>query len=170
MAMKAAKDRKEEFYDLGREEDIRNWIERDWNCGKNISRIRLQRWTKHQSALKVSTAVGSTLCGSKAAMTSDWVVPDLMLPLWEEALWPLLDACSVRLRTTATQWNVPASSSSSSFWRKRQWSSRRWFGQHPASWRASPCDAEEADLCARQRGLQLLNGGRSSGPRVEGRK
>ena len=48
------------------------------------------------------------LCGSKAAMTSDRVVSDLMLPLWEEVLWPFLDAWdSVCLRTTSTQWNVP---------------------------------------------------------------
>ena len=41
-------------------------------------------------------------------MTSDRVVSDLMLPLWEEVLWPFLDAWdSVRLRTTSTQWNVP---------------------------------------------------------------
>ena len=40
-------------------------------------------------------------------MTSDRVVSDLMLPLWEEVLWPFLDAWdSVRLRTTSTQWNV----------------------------------------------------------------
>ena len=40
-------------------------------------------------------------------MTSDRVMSDLMLPLWEEVLWPFLDAWdSVRLRTTATQWNV----------------------------------------------------------------
>ena len=39
-------------------------------------------------------------------MTSDGVVSDL--PLWVEVLWPSLDAWdSVRLRTTATQWNVP---------------------------------------------------------------
>ena len=32
----------------------------------------------------------------------------LMLPLWEELLWPFLDAWdSVRLRTASTQWNVP---------------------------------------------------------------
>ena len=37
-------------------------------------------------------------------------VSDLMLPLWEEVLWPFLDAWdSVRLRTTSTQWNVPGS-------------------------------------------------------------
>ena len=36
-------------------------------------------------------------------MTSERVVSDLMLPLWEEVLWSLLDA---RLRTTSTQWNV----------------------------------------------------------------
>ena len=41
-------------------------------------------------------------------MTSVRVVSDLMLPLWEEVLWPFLDAWeSVRLRTTSTQWNVP---------------------------------------------------------------
>ena len=41
-------------------------------------------------------------------MTSDRVVSDLLLPLWEKVLWPFLDAWdSVRLRTTATQWNVP---------------------------------------------------------------
>ena len=58
--------------------------------------------------LKVSTEIGSRLCGSKAAMTSDSVVSDLMPPLWEEVLWPFLNAWdSVRLRTTSTQWNVP---------------------------------------------------------------
>ena len=40
-------------------------------------------------------------------MTSDRV-SDLMLPLWEEVLWPFLAAWdSVRLRTTSSQWNVP---------------------------------------------------------------
>ena len=38
----------------------------------------------------------------------DRVVSDLMLPLWEEVLWPFLDAWdNVRLRTVSTQWNVP---------------------------------------------------------------
>ena len=36
--------------------------------------------------------------GSKAAMTSNRVVSGLMLPLWEEVLWPFVDA---RLRTTS---------------------------------------------------------------------
>ena len=41
-------------------------------------------------------------------MTSDVVVSDLMLPLWEEVLCLFLDAWDgVRLPTTATQWNVP---------------------------------------------------------------
>ena len=41
-------------------------------------------------------------------MISDRVVSDLMQPLWEEVLWPFLDAWdSVRLRTTSSQWNVP---------------------------------------------------------------
>ena len=36
------------------------------------------------------------------------MVSGLMLPLWEEVLWPFLDAWdSVRLRTTSTQWNLP---------------------------------------------------------------
>ena len=41
-------------------------------------------------------------------MTSDRVVSELVLPLWEEVLWPFLDAGdSVLRRTTCTQWNVP---------------------------------------------------------------
>ena len=41
-------------------------------------------------------------------MASDGVVSDLMLPLWEEVLWPFLDAWdSVRLRTTSAQCDVP---------------------------------------------------------------
>ena len=41
-------------------------------------------------------------------MTGDRVVSGLILPLWEEVLWPFLDAWdSVRLRTNSTQWNVP---------------------------------------------------------------
>ena len=40
-------------------------------------------------------------------MPCDREVSDLMLPLWEEVLWPFLDARdSVRLRTTSKQWNV----------------------------------------------------------------
>ena len=46
-AMKAAKDRKEEFYDPAREETLRKGIKRDWNCEKSISRIRLPLWTWH---------------------------------------------------------------------------------------------------------------------------
>ena len=41
-------------------------------------------------------------------MTSDRVVSDRMLPLWEEVLWPLLDAwVTLHLRTTSLKWNVP---------------------------------------------------------------
>ena len=40
-------------------------------------------------------------------MACDREVSDLMLPLWEEVLWPFLDAWdSVLLRTTSKQWNV----------------------------------------------------------------
>ena len=48
-------------------------------------------------------------------------------------------------------------SSSSSFLKKEPMVLRESAGaQHPATWRASPLfDVEEADLCARQRGLQL---------------
>ena len=42
-------------------------------------------------------------------MACDRVVSDLMLPMWEEVLWPFLDAWdSVRTRTTSKQWGVPA--------------------------------------------------------------
>ena len=47
-----------------------------------------------------------------------------------------------------------------------------WFGLGPASGRMasfSSFDAEEAGLCARQRGLQLFHRGWLSSPRVEGR-
>ena len=41
-------------------------------------------------------------------MTCGCVGSGLILPLWEEVLWPFLDAWdSVRLRTASTQWNVP---------------------------------------------------------------
>ena len=65
--MKAAKDRKEEFYDPAREEDISKRNKSGWSFRKNISRTQKPHWTKHQSALKVSADVGSRLCGSKAA-------------------------------------------------------------------------------------------------------
>ena len=62
-AMKAGKDRKEEFYHPAPEERTsQEEIKRDWSCGKSISRIHLLRWTRHSSALKVSTEVGSRLC------------------------------------------------------------------------------------------------------------
>ena len=119
---------------------------------KYISRIQLPRWTKHQSALEVRTEVGSRLCGSKAAMTSDRVVSDLMLPLWDEVLWPFLDAWdSVRPRTTSTQWNLPRKYGP---YGELFLVGERADGpqgadsagaQHPAAWRASlPFDAEEA--------------------------
>ena len=41
-------------------------------------------------------------------MACDREVSDLMLPLWEEVLWPFLDAWyCVRSRTTSKQWGVP---------------------------------------------------------------
>ena len=85
--------------------------------GRTITRLEL--WEEHIKdpivALdKVLMCVedqylsGSRLCGSKVAMACDRVVPDLMLPLCEEVLWPFLDAWDcVRLRTTSKQWNVP---------------------------------------------------------------
>ena len=42
-AMKAAKDRREEFFDPAREEDISRRKKRGWCCGKNISRIQLMQ-------------------------------------------------------------------------------------------------------------------------------
>ena len=70
---------------------------------------------------------------AKVAMTGDGVVSGLILPLWEEVLWPFLDAWdSVRLRTTSTQWNVPGRygvrrASSFSLGRKSRWPSGSWF-------------------------------------------
>ena len=74
-------------------------------------------------------------------MACDRVVSDLMHPLWEEVLWPFLDASdSVRLHTTSTQCYVPGetgrmASSSSSFWKRSQWSSGSGVGWGPASGR-----------------------------------
>ena len=59
---------------------------------EEIKRAQLLPWTKPQSSWKISITVGSRPCGCKAAMTSDRVVSGLMLPLWEEVQWPLLDA------------------------------------------------------------------------------
>ena len=83
-------------------------LKRGWGCGKSTSKTQLRPWTKPQSAQKISTEAGSRLCGSKAAMACVRVVSDLMLPLWEEVMWPFLGATdSVRLRTASTQWPVP---------------------------------------------------------------
>ena len=89
-------------------------------------------------------------------MACDRVVSDLMLPLWEEVLWPFLDSWgSVRLRTTSEQWNFPSGEGANS-----PRGAESAGAQHPAAWRASPpSDAEEADLYASQRGLQLLHRG-----------
>ena len=47
-------------------------------------------------------------CEIEVAMTCGRGGSGLMLPLWEEVLWPFLDAWdSVRLRTISNQWNVP---------------------------------------------------------------
>ena len=46
-AMKACKDRKEEFYDPAREDDILGRNKTRLELWKNISRIQLVRWTKH---------------------------------------------------------------------------------------------------------------------------
>ena len=43
-------------------------------------------------------------------MACDRVVSDLLLPLWEEVLWPFsgcLGQCASTHNTTSTQWNVP---------------------------------------------------------------
>ena len=83
-----------------------------------------------------------------------------MLPLWEEVLWPFLDAWdSVRLRTTSTQWNVPETYGPCGevfffFLLEKEpmvpQGDESAGAQHPAAWPASsPFDAEEANLCAR---------------------
>ena len=92
--MKAAKDRREEFYDLALKDTVLGRRKSTWSCGKSTSKIHLLRWTKHVSAWKISIKLGSRPCGSKA-MTFDRVVSDLMLPLWEEVLWPFLELGTV---------------------------------------------------------------------------
>ena len=99
----------EEFYDPAREDNIlrRNKTQigvvggtlQGPNCCAGQS---LKVWWKvstEESWLEAVWKQGSNdrrLCGVRS------------LPLWEEVLWPFLDALdSVRLRTTSTQWNVP---------------------------------------------------------------
>ena len=61
-------------------------------------------------------------------MTGDRVVSDLMLPLWEEVLWPLLDAWDRRalllLPPFGERADGPQGADSAG-------------AQHPAAWRAS---------------------------------
>ena len=102
-------------------------------------------------------------------MTSDRVVSNLMLPLWEEVLWAF-SGCMGQCASTHNLYAVERP--------KEVRAVRRAFplpsgegangpqgaesagAQHPAAWRASlPFNAEEAVLCARQQGLQLLHRG-----------
>ena len=73
-------------------------------------------------------------------MTGDRVVSELVLPLWEEVLWPFLDAWdNVRVRTTSRQWNVPGRCGPYgellffSFEERAERFSGSWFGLGPAS-------------------------------------
>ena len=43
--MKAAKDRREDFYDPERKDNIWGRIKRDWMCEKSTSKTRLWHWT-----------------------------------------------------------------------------------------------------------------------------
>ena len=93
-------------------------------------------------------------------MACDRVVSDLMLPLWEEVLWPFLDAWdSVRLRTTSMQWNVPGRYGPYGelffFLLEKEPMVLRELSRLGPSIRPHGellilLDAEEADLCARQ--------------------
>ena len=47
-AMNAAKDRREEFDDPARKDDILGRKKRDWSCGKSTSKTQLWPWTKAQ--------------------------------------------------------------------------------------------------------------------------
>ena len=126
--MRAAKDRREEFNDPAREEDI-----------SRRNQTRLELWEKHlkdptncglgrspkvrgRSVLKLARA-----CASRAATACDRVVSDLMLPLLEEVLWAycgIVCACAQPLRSGMFQGDTGRmASSSSSFWRKSRWSS-----------------------------------------------
>ena len=58
-AMKAAWDRKEEYYDPARREDILGSTKKPaWNCGKNISKTQLYLWQKRWNAWTISFGVG----------------------------------------------------------------------------------------------------------------
>ena len=92
-AMKAAKDRREAFYDPTRKDNV---LERNKNVIGVVERTSQRSKCCAGQSIKLRgrsvLEVGSRLCGSKAAMAHDRVVSDLMLPLWEEVLWPFLDA------------------------------------------------------------------------------
>ena len=81
-AMKAAKDRKEQFYNPTREEDNsrRNKTRLEF-FGEEHLKDSIAALVKHENALKVMIKVGSRPRGSKAAMTSDRVVSELISPL-----------------------------------------------------------------------------------------
>ena len=93
-------------------------------------------------------------------MACDRVVSDLMLPLWEEVLWPF-SGCLGQCASTHNLYAVERPKEVRAvrralllpFGERADGSQGAGSAgaQHPAAWRASlPFDAEEAGLCARQ--------------------
>ena len=173
----AAKDRKEEFYDPAREEDI-----------SKRNKTRLELWEVH-------------LKDPIAAL--DKALQCIESPYWSwlEALWKqgsndqrsggvrsdatvvgrspvafsgCLGQCASthNLRAVESPKETRAVRRALSCWRKSWWSSGGWFGWGPASGRMASFSSFwcRRSLCARQRGLQLLHRVWLSSPRVEGRK
>ena len=154
--MRAAKDRKEEFYDPAREEDI-----------SRRNKTRLELWEEHLKDPIVALDKALKCLGDQYES-------------WLEALWKQ-GSNGMRSGGDAQPLRSGTFQGGTAVWRALLLPSGEGANgpqgaesagaQHPAAWRASPpFDAEEADFCARQRGLQLLHRGWFSGPRIVGRK
>ena len=178
-AIRAAKDRKEEFYDPARKEYI-----------SKRNKTRLELWEEH-----IKDPIVALDKAPKCVEDQYWS--------WLEALWKqgsngirsggvgsdatavgrgpvAFSECVGQCASTTNLYAVERSREVRAVWRALLLPSGEGANgpqgaqsagaPHPAAWRASPTlDAEEAGLCARQRGLQLLHRGWLSSPRVEGR-
>ena len=158
---------------------FREGIKRDWSCGKSTSKTPLWPWAKPWGAWKVGAGAGSGLCGSKAAMACGRVVSGAVVVEWAREggscglSWMLGMVCvyaqplrSGDPRVVRAVWRallLPSGEGADC-----PQGAESAGAQHLAAWRASPpTGAEEADLPARQRGLQLLHLGWFDGPELK---
>ena len=143
--MKAANDRKEEFYDPARKDKI---LEKKCDAigvvGRAPQRPNCCAGQSPKVRWKISTEAGSRLCGSKAAMAcvrSGGVRSDAIFvgrgPLAFSGCMETVCVCAQPLRSGMCQGDTGRmASSSSSFWRRSQWSSENQVQLgHPASGR-----------------------------------